>query len=269
MRTRRALLGIFPHPDDEAYTCGGTLAKAAAAGVEVYILCATRGEAGGVRAPDRAPPGTLGTVREGELRAACVALGLHPPQFLGYRDGMLAAVDLPAAVGRIVRVIRALRPQVVVTLGADGVYGHPDHIALHRLVTPAFRSAGGGTRFPEEEFGPPHRPDRLFWVAYPRGHFRPVWERLLSTDLAEGVRQVDPDHLGAPDGEIHAEVDVRAFVPAKLAALRAHRTQLAGDDPLSIFPKGILDPVLEVERFTLGIGDRPPHRLTDLFEGLA
>ena len=268
MPARHVLLGIFPHPDDEAYAAGGTMAKAAAAGADVYVLCATRGEAGQIRDPRLATPETLGAVRERELHDACAALGIHPPRFLGYRDGTLTEVDLPEAVGRIVRVIRELRPHVVVTLGPDGVYGHPDHVALHKLVTPAFRSAGGGSRFPDEAFGPSWGPARLFWVAYPRGYFRPVWERLLETDLAEGVRRLDPDRLGVTGDEIHAEIDVSAYVPAKLAALRAHRTQIDGDDPLSLFPPGILAPILAVERFTLALGERPAERLTDPFAGL-
>ena len=266
--TRRALLGIFPHPDDEAYTAGGSMARAVAAGADVYVLCATRGESGQVSDGSLATSETLAAVREDELRASCKALGIHPPLFLNYRDGTLDTVDLPEAVGRIVRVIREVRPDVVITLGADGVYGHPDHVALHKLVTPAFRSAGGGSRFPDDEYGPSHQPQRLFWVAYPRGHFRPVWARLLSTDLADGVRGLDPDDLGVSGDEMHAEIDVREFVPAKLAAMRAHRTQLVGGDPLSIFPPGILQPLLDVERFTLAIGERPQARLTDLFEGL-
>lgn len=265
---RRVLLGIFPHPDDEAYTAGGSMAKTAAAGADVYVLCATRGEAGQINDASLATSETLPSVRADELRASCAALGIHSPIFLDYRDGTLETVDLPEAVGRIVRVMREVRPDVVITLGADGVYGHPDHVALHKLITPAFRSAGGGSRFPDEEFGPSHQPRRLFWVAYPRGHFRPVWERLLSTDLADGVRKLDPDDLGVSGDEMHAEIDVREFVSAKLAAMRAHRTQLAGDDPLSIFPPGILQPLLDVERFTLAIGDRPGHKLTDLFEGI-
>lgn len=268
MSAGRVLLGIFPHPDDEAYTAGGTMAKAAAAGADVYVLCATRGEAGEIRDPALATPETLGEVRARELGVACAALGARPPRFLGYRDGTLSGVDLAEAVGQIVRVIRELRPRVVVTLGPDGVYGHPDHIALHKLVMPAFRSAGGGSRFPDNEFGPPHQPDRLFWVAYPRGYFRPVWERLLSTDLAEGVRRMNPERLGVDEGAFDAVVDVRAFVPRKLAALAAHRTQLTAGDPLSLFPPGIVAGLLDVERFTLAEGDRTAGRLSDLFEGL-
>ncbi len=268
MSERLRLLGIFPHPDDESYSAGGTLAKAAAVRADVYVLCATRGEAGQIVTPGLATPDTLGAVRERELRAACAALGVHPPLFLDYRDGTLSTVDLLEAVGRIVRVIRALRPHVVLTLGPDGVYGHPDHIALHKLVTPAFRSAGGGSRFPEEQFGPPWQPARLFWTAFPRGYFRPVWERLLYSDLATGIRQFDPERLGVTDDEVHAEIDVTAFLPQKLAALRAHRTQLRDGDPLSLFPEGILAGILARERFTLAFGDRPTRRLSDLFEGL-
>lgn len=262
------LLGVFPHPDDEAYSAGGTLAKAAAVGAEVYVLCATRGEAGQIVTPGLATPDTLGAVRERELHDACAALGARPPLFLDYHDGTLSTVDLLEAVGRIVRVIRRLRPHVVLTLGADGVYGHPDHVALHKLVTPAFRSAGGGSRFPEEQFGPPWQPARLFWTAFPRGHFRPVWERLVHTDLAASIRQFDPERLGVADDEVHAEIDVTEFVPQKLAALRAHRTQLRDGDPFSIFPPGILEGILERERFTLAFGERPQRRLSDLFEGL-
>lgn len=262
------LLGIFPHPDDEAYTSGGTMAKAAAAGADVYVLCATRGEAGHTRTPGLATADTMGAVRAQELRAACAALGIHPPRFLDYRDGALADVNLEEAVGRIVRVIREVRPDVVITLGADGVYGHPDHIALHRLVTPAFRSAGGGTRFPAAEFGSPWEPRRLFWTAYPRGLFRPMWEHLLHTDLADAMRHVNPDHLGVGADEFHAVIDVRAFVPAKLAALRAHRTQIDPGDPLSVFPAGILAQTLDTERFTLAFADRPAVALGDLCEGL-
>lgn len=269
MTTTRRLLGIFPHPDDESYTAAGTMAKVAALGGEVTVLCATRGERGQITDPALAAPEALGQIRAQELAAACAAIGARPPIFLDYRDGELETVDLLEAVGAIVRVIRSTRPQVVITLGPDGVYGHPDHIALHKLVTPAFRAAGGGARFPEERYGAVWQPERLFWVAFPRGHFLPVWQRLLDTDLAAGVRRLNPDRLGTEPQDIHAEIDVRAYTAQKLSAMRAHRTQISGDDPLSIFPPGILAPLLNVERFCLAEGVRPATRLTALFEGLA
>src|SRR5829696_4875919 len=132
-RGGRVLLAIVPHPDDEAYSMGGTLALAAARGDEVHLLCVTRGQFG--RADrDAASPEAVAAVRSAELAASCRVLGVRPPIFLDYRDGALDRVDLAEAAGAIVRVIRFLRPDVVLSLGADGVYGHPDHIALHKLV---------------------------------------------------------------------------------------------------------------------------------------
>lgn len=268
MAEPRRFLGIFPHPDDESYSAGGTMAKLAAAGVEVHVLSATRGEAGQIVTPGSATLETLAAVREEELRAACVALGACPPRFLGYRDGTLAQQDLAEAVGRIVRVLRAVRPHVVVTLGADGVYGHPDHVALHRMVLPAFRSAAGASRFPDEEYGPSWAPARLFWTAFPRGHFRSVWERLLDGDLADGVRQMDPEKLGVPDDQFHAVIDVADYVKQKLAAIQSHRTQVRAGAPYGVFPPGILEPIVAVERFTLALGNPPATPWPDLFAGL-
>ena len=262
------ILGIFPHPDDEAYTAAGTLALAAANGHAVHLLCATKGEAGQSSDPALSTPEKLAERRAEELARSCAAIGAQPPHFLNYRDGRLEAVDVPEAVGRIVTVIRAVRPDVVVTLGPDGVYGHPDHIALHKLVTPAFRSAGGGDRFPSEQFGEPWQPARLLWVAFPLAHFRPVWERLLTTDLAEGVRRFNPNRLGVTPDQMHLTVDVSAVQTHKLAAMAAHASQLADGDPLSIFPPGILAPLLHVERFTLAMGTPFPAGAGDVFSGL-
>lgn len=268
MSATDVLLGIFPHPDDEAYSAGGTLALAVRAGWTVHILCATRGEGGESADPMLATPETIGAVRSDELAAACRVLGAQPPHFLDYRDGTLSDVDLPEAVGRIVRVIRQVKPRVVITLGPDGVYGHPDHIALHKLVTPAFRSAGGGTRFPEAVYGPTHEPERLLWTAFPRGLFRSQWEKLLATDLASAVRAVNPEQLGVePDG-FDVTVDVSSVRQTKVDALACHRTQLPNGDPYAIFPHGILAALLDVERFQLGAGTPLPSAATSIIAGI-
>lgn len=268
MTERRAVLAIVPHPDDEAYTAGGTLALAARAGVEVTILCATRGERGKLAPGVAGTAESVGAVREAELADSCRVLGARPPLFLDYLDGTLADLALPEAVGRIVRVIRQVRPQVVITLGADGVYGHPDHVALHKLVTPAFRSAGGGTRFPDAEYGESFAPDRLVWVAYPRGLFRPQWAKLRGGDLDAAARQIDPERLGVDPGEFAVAVDIRAMAPAKLAAIACHRSQLPDGDPRSLFPQGIVPLLLGMEYFQLGLGVPPPPGAGDLFAGL-
>jgi N-acetyl-1-D-myo-inositol-2-amino-2-deoxy-alpha-D-glucopyranoside deacetylase len=262
------LLAIVPHPDDEAYSMGGTLALAAQQGAAVYVLCATRGEGGQSSDPALATSEQVAGVRAEEMAASCRVLGAQPPLFLDYRDGELASVNMAEAVGEIVRAIRAVRPHVVITLGEDGVYGHPDHIALHKLVMPAYRSAGGGSRFPEAEFGPPWAPERLLWTAYPRGLFRPQWEHMLKSEHAEAMRQVNPDRLGVDPAEFAVAVDISGVAQTKLEAIRCHRTQLPDGDPIGLFPGGIVRMLLGVEYFQFGGGLPPPPGATDPFAGL-
>jgi len=134
----RRLLGVFAHPDDEVFCAGGTMARAAAAGAEVMIVSATRGERGQIRDPAAATRRTLGAVRERELRAAAAELGVQSVQVLDYPDGTLQHHRSslgPAIAG----IMRQFDPDTVITFGADGGYGHPDHVAISGLTTEAFR----------------------------------------------------------------------------------------------------------------------------------
>ena len=135
----RRLLGVFAHPDDEVFCAGGTMARAAEAGAEVMIVSATRGELGQIRDPAAATRRTLGAVREEELRAAAAELGVQRVQVLAYPDGTLQRhrSSLGAATADI---MRHFDPDTVVTFGADGGYGHPDHVAISELTTAAFRA---------------------------------------------------------------------------------------------------------------------------------
>ena len=231
------VLGVFPHPDDEAYSCGGTMARFAAGGALVQVVCATAGEAGQDLRPD-GEQDAVGSVRRQELACACDALGLLPPRFLavaGLEDGRVAEVDFPAAVGAIVREIRSFRPDIVLSLGGDGVYGHPDHLALYRLLVAAFGAAAGGERFPEREFGAPGRP-RRFAAAYPRGMFRPMYEHMLGSEYTSAIRGLDPDSLGLEPAEIQASIDIKQYAAQKLNAIRCHRSQLQGGIRRRCFP---------------------------------
>lgn len=263
------VLGIFPHPDDEAYSCGGTLARLAAEGAEVYVLCATAGEAGQDRRAVTDAPAALDGVRAEELARACATLGARPPRFLGLRDSGIGQVNFPAVVGDLVTEIRRVRPQIVLTLGEDGVYGHPDHIALHRLVRAAFASAPGGERFPERAHGPGWRPERLFLTAFPRGMFRPMYDHMLGSEYVAAFRQLDPDKLGVDPPAVGAAVDIRAFAATKLAAIACHASQLRDGDPHSLFPAGLVGRTLTTELFTLGGGEPIAGRLRRLTEGLS
>ena len=141
MTDKKVILVVLAHPDDETFGMGGTLAYYAHSGVEVYLVCATRGEVGEV--PEGMMDGftSVAELRESELRCAAGTLGLAGVYFLGYRDsGMpgspdnqnpqaLAAADQDKVVGEVVHYIRLLKPQIVLTFDPIGGYRHPDHIA--------------------------------------------------------------------------------------------------------------------------------------------
>ncbi|HEY8490821.1 MAG TPA: PIG-L deacetylase family protein [Dehalococcoidia bacterium] len=266
----RRLLMIFAHPDDEAFSSAGTAARLAREGGEAYLVCATRGEAGQNLAPGLATPETLGRVREEELREAARILGIREVTFLDYRDGSLAAADPTEVVGLLVRTVRRVRPQAVLTFGPDGVYGHPDHVAVSRLATAAFHAAGDPKAFPPPEFGAPFRPARLWYVAIPREEAGEMFRSMAdgSEDMRRWMADLGWENLGTPAAQIDAAVDVREVAEAKLRALRAHRTQV-GEDPLAELPPEAAERLLSVEHFRLAAGTPVPGRVGDLFAGLA
>ena len=134
----RRLLGVFAHPDDEVFCAGGTMARAAEAGAEVMIVSATRGERGQIRDPAAATRRTLGAARESELRAAAAELGVQRVQLLDYPDGALRH-HRSSLGAEIAGLMRRFDPDVVITFGPDGGYGHPDHVAISELTSQAFR----------------------------------------------------------------------------------------------------------------------------------
>jgi LmbE family N-acetylglucosaminyl deacetylase len=135
----RRLLGVFAHPDDEVFCAGGTMARAAEAGAEVMIVSATRGERGHIRDATAATRRTLGSVRERELGAAAAELGVQRVQALTYADGTLQQhrSSLRAAIADI---MQQFDPDTVITFGADGGYGHPDHAAISVRTTEVFQA---------------------------------------------------------------------------------------------------------------------------------
>lgn len=134
---QKTMLVILPHPDDESFPMGGTLAKYAANHTRVTLICATRGEAG----VEGMAPEEAGKIRERELRRAVSALGLDEVRFLDYRDGTLAGADPEELIRRLSDLMLELRPDAVLTFGPDGISGHPDHVTLSARVTQAFDRA--------------------------------------------------------------------------------------------------------------------------------
>jgi LmbE family N-acetylglucosaminyl deacetylase len=164
------ILGVFAHPDDETFCAGGTFVKYIAAGAEVMVVSATRGQAGQIRTSRIATRRTLGAVREQELHLACQRLGIQHAVCLDHGDGMLKDLDQEVLITQVAEIIRTFRPDVVITFGPDGGYGHPDHIAISNATTAACMGSGNDTQFPEQFAAglAPHQPARLYHCHFPR-----------------------------------------------------------------------------------------------------
>lgn len=166
------ILGVFAHPDDETFCAGGTLARYVAEGAQVMVVSATRGEAGQIHSTGVATRRTLGQLREQELYLACRRLGVQQAVCLDYGDGRLEEVDQAVLVGAIAKIIRSFQPDVVITFGPDGGYGHPDHIAISSATTSACAQLGDSHSFPEPRSADlaRRRPLQLFYSYFPQKH---------------------------------------------------------------------------------------------------
>jgi len=224
------LMAVLAHPDDESLGLGGTLAKYAAEGVETSLVCATRGELGWAGEPAAYPgPLALGRLREAELLAAADALGVADVTFLDYLDGDLRCVVPTEAVARIVAEVRRVRPQVVVTFGPDGAYGHPDHVAISQLATTAIACAADSNY--DEGEAEPHRVAKVYyriWTAAEEARYEAVFGRVTI--------DVDGERRGAvswPDWAVTTRLDTTASWSAVRAAVSCHRSQIGGISALT------------------------------------
>jgi N-acetyl-1-D-myo-inositol-2-amino-2-deoxy-alpha-D-glucopyranoside deacetylase len=273
--TKRLLL-VHAHPDDESLSCGATMARYAAEGVEVTLVTCTLGEEGEVipqhlaqLAPDQADQ--LGGYRIGELERACAALGVTDHRFLGgpghFRDsGMmgLATNDAPRAfwhapfeepVGLLSDIIREVRPQVVVTYDDRGGYGHPDHIQAHRITMAAV-----------EQVAPEWDVAKLYWTAQPASQ----QQVNLAAEGSPFVAAQEGDQLGfaVADDEVTATIDGSSYVEAKRAALLAHATQVSVKGDFYALSNGLSHALTGVEHYRLVRGTAAAGREDDLFAGL-
>jgi LmbE family N-acetylglucosaminyl deacetylase len=269
-KTEKRLLAIYAHPDDEAFGSGGTLAKYASEGCRVHLVTATRGEAGGISEGMAATKANLPDVREEELRCACQVYDIQPPVFLDYLDGQLTIVHQGQAVGKLVRIIRDIRPQVVITFGPDGIYGHYDHIAVHRWATIAVQLAADPACFPEIPGQPcdPHRVSKLYYRALTQAQLAEMGQNDRPAVMMDGVPF---PFVARSDREIAAVLDVGAYVKQKLQGILCHRSQLAPDHPYLVDPDAALgSPGFAQEAYVLAestVG-RSSSSEDDLFRGL-
>lgn len=250
----RRVLGLFPHPDDEAYAAGGTLALLARRGATVTIGCATRGEHGTDRANWTQAGDALGAVRVAELDASCRAIGAAPPLLFDLPDGALASTDRAAAVTLVVDVVARIIPEVVITLGRDGVYGSVDHVAWTDIVMTALQ--GGGKVAP-----------RILHTAFPQGLFDPL-RRTLGRAGQRSLVRPEAGVLGTDPVDVDLRIRIDEVRDRKIAAVAAHHSQLADGDPRSFLHAGLLDALLSEEWFTCEAGPPLPRGATDPFAGL-
>ena len=237
----RTILAVFAHPDDESLACGGTLARLADAGVRVVLLCATRGESGSVSDESLVTTRSLGLVRSDELREAARTLGISDVDVLigDHPDGDLRWADVPELHDEIVAAIARYRPDGVITFAEDGLYWHLDHIGIHERTYTAIRSLGAEA--------PP-----LYYVTIPKGVMREVV--LAATHAGAVITDtkfwgIEPDIFGEAAKPPTFAIDVRAWVPRKLAALGCHRTQVGPNHPLACLDESQARRLLGLEHF--------------------
>ena len=254
-------MAVLAHPDDESLGVGGTLAKYASEGIETFLLTATRGDAGRYR--DHRPgdaqhpgPMALGNIREGELRAAASVLGVPDVALLDYRDQQLDRANPQEVVAAIVQHLRRVQPNVVITFGPDGAYGHPDHIAICQFTTAAVVAAADPTI------------SKLYYIAWPESAwaaYQSAFKKLTST--VDGVeRQVVP----WPDWEITTAIDTRQFCQTVWRAISCHESQMAAYTRLQHLSPEHQEAIWGVQSFyrVFSMVNGGRARETDLFEGI-
>jgi LmbE family N-acetylglucosaminyl deacetylase len=257
--TEETLLAVMAHPDDETFGLGGTLALYANQGVNVHLVCATRGEVGTVAPEFMEGYSNIADLRVDELLCAAEKLGLEQVYFLDYRDsGMVGTEDNehPRAltqakqdevVGSVVGFIRQLKPQVVITFDPEGGYGHPDHIAIHEATVQAYEAASNPQLFPEA--GPAFQPQKLYFATFALRFVKPmlVLLRLFGRDPRKWGRNQDIDltEIFETKFPVDAKVNYRKVADIKREAIACHASQL-DTGPSS---RGIVGTIFRLNRF--------------------
>jgi N-acetyl-1-D-myo-inositol-2-amino-2-deoxy-alpha-D-glucopyranoside deacetylase len=279
----RALL-VHAHPDDETINNGATMAMYAALGAEITLVTCTRGEEGEVLVADLShlaaqESDMLGEHREIELSDAMKALGIKDHRFLGagkvkFRDsGMMGTepnnrsdcfwqADLDLAANLLVDVIHEVKPHILITYDEIGGYGHPDHIQAHRV---AMRAAELATNW---------QISKIYWNAMPKSVLANGIEAMkeVGSDFF-GAESVDDLPFAKADELVTAVVDANEYVDAKMAAMKAHATQIELDGPFFALSNHLGLQVWGNEFYSLVKGEasapfNSDGRETNLFAGI-
>jgi len=299
------LLLVHAHPDDESIGQGATMAKYVSEGRGVTLVTCTAGEMGEILVPELEHLAAdredgLGEHRRGELADAMAALGVTDHRFLGgfgtYRDSGMAwhadghavgdpevlarhpnafwNADLTEAADHLVTIIREVRPQVLVTYDQFGGYGHPDHIQAHRVAMYAAQLAAVPSY--RKDLGEPWEIAKIYWGAMSESRMRAGLRALRESGDTTTFEGMDPDgplpHFVTSDDDLAAAVDGTAHIEQKLAALRAHATQITTDGPFFALSNNIGAEAMGIEYFRIAkgrLGEVGDDGLeSDLFAGI-
>jgi mycothiol S-conjugate amidase len=282
MSTRLCLLAVHAHPDDEASKGACTVARYHAEGVRTVLVCCTGGEEGDILNPAMDTPevrADIAQVRLRELESSAEIIGYDRVVMLGYRDSGMAGTPpnerpesfamapLDEAVGRLVRVIREERPQVLITYGDDQEgYPHPDHLRVHEITVAAYEAAGDPDRFVDE--GVPWSPSKMYYTMWSGARIRAMHAKFLELGFESPFDEAWLERA-SKDPPISTMIDISGFADVRRLALLAHATQV---DPTSKFwfglPPEVLKTVHPIDEYMLARGEsgaKPGETEEDLF----
>jgi N-acetylglucosamine malate deacetylase 2 len=274
----RSLMVVVAHPGDEAFGFGGAIARVAAEGAYVVVVCATRGVFDSRLARKSPAPGgknrdpktdaivwrNVDTVREDELRRSVGLLGVRVLRMLDYAEDELPEVDFDLLVSRIVEPIRMHRPEVILTFGPDGVTGDADHAVISRAVSAAFEAAAEPLTYEDDI-----EEDQVAWRAAKLYHLVVPVSQVAALGLSR-----TGEGYGSPDGSETLTLDLGELADLKLAAIARHISQTGSAGPFHDWDASARNRYLATESYRLARtnlpvpgGERRPHE-TDLFDGL-
>jgi mycothiol S-conjugate amidase len=281
------LVTVHAHPDDEASKGAATVARYAREGVRTVLVCCTGGEEGDILNPAMDTPDVradLARVRAEELRRSAEAIGFDEVVMLGYRDSGMPGTEananpasfgqapLEEAIGRLVAVVRRVRPQVLITYGPDhDRYPHPDHIRTHEIGVAAFHAAGDPAAHPGT--GEPWTPAKLYYSVWSRQRIHATHAKMVELGIESPYSEEMLARSSPDEDRVTTRIDIRESFGARTAALLAHATQI---DPTSAFWFGLPDELAAeaypYEDFVLAesrVGMPPEDQLEDdLFAGV-
>ena len=280
----KTLIAVLAHPDDESFGMGGTLALYAQKGYEVHLVCATLGEAGTVDDEYLQGYDSIAALREAELRCAIQSLGVTSLHLLGYRDSGMPGTpenehpnaqinhSVEEIAGKVVKYIREIKPDIVLTFDPMGGYRHPDHIHIQKATTQAFKKSNDASFHPEA--GPPYKPLALYYHLFPRKFLK--WATrlmpLFGQDPHKWGRNKDIDLKSLVEDEFptHARIDIREVAQIKRDAGACHASQ--GGIMMRRGLMGFATRALEKHEEYMRVYPPPNGKnkvVKDLFEGIA